>query len=113
MEVEEEDHHQRGRKKRDSMIEGRLVILWPIALIRRTSLLRRRRARARRIKEGKSMSLKKKKEHAYCVEWDSDASASDSDGEKTPSKSLVGITINKKPFIFDTPTCFMTKGPRV
>ena len=56
---------------------------------------------------------KKKKSHAYCVEWDSDASASDSDDEKTSSKSLVGITINKKHFIFDTPTCFMTKGPKV
>ena len=54
-----------------------------------------------------------KKGHAYCLEWDADASTSDGDDEKTPSKSFAGIAINKKPSIFDTPTCFMAKGPKV
>jgi hypothetical protein len=44
----------------------------------------------------------KKKGHAYCVEWDFDASSSEYDDEKTPSKSLAGIIINKKPSLFDT-----------
>jgi len=48
-----------------------------------------------------------------CLEWDADASTSDGDDEKTPSKSFAGIAINKKPSIFDTPTCFMAKGPKV
>jgi len=58
------------------------------------------------------MSFKKNKRHVYCVEWDCDASTSE-DEEKTPSTSLAGIVINKNISILDTPSCLMSKGPKV
>jgi hypothetical protein len=50
------------------------------------------------------------------VTWDSDASSSgdDSDDDKTTKKkALASIAINKKPFLFDTPSCFMAKATKV
>ena len=58
------------------------------------------------------MSFKKNKTHAYYVEWDSNSSTSE-DEEKTPSTSLAGIIINKNISILDTPSCLMSKGPKV
>lgn len=85
---------------------GRLVILWPIVPTRRKS-------KSKKDKECKTMTFKKKKKgHAYCVEWDSNASSDSEDKKK--SRSLSGITINKKPSIFEThSSCFMAKGPKV
>ena len=51
------------------------------------------------------------------VTWDSDAFSSDdddSDDDKTTNKkALASIAINEKPFLFDTPSCFMAKATKV
>lgn len=94
---EVEDHHPGGSRRGDATNVGKLVILWLIVLGRKIS----------------DLQEEKKKGHTYYVEWDSDAS-SDSDDEKSTSKSLAGIAINKKLSIFNTPSsCFMAKSPKV
>jgi len=62
------------------------------------------------------MSFKKKKKKkggSNVVTWDSDASLDSdesSDVEKTSKKkALASIAINNKPYLFDTPLCFMAK----
>ena len=52
------------------------------------------------------------------VTWDSDASLEDDDSsdddKKSKNKALASITINNKPFIFDTSsTCLMAKPTKV
>jgi len=50
------------------------------------------------------------------VTWDSDASSDDdsSDDDKaSKKKALASIAINNKPSLFNTPSCFMTKGHKV
>ena len=63
------------------------------------------------------MTFMKKKGGSYVVTWDSDASLSDdddSDNDKTTKKkALASIAINEKPFLFDTPSCFMAKATKV
>ena len=64
------------------------------------------------------MSFKKKKKGgSYVVTWDSDASSDNdesSDDEKTSKKkALASITINNKPSLFNTPSCFMAKSSKV
>jgi hypothetical protein len=62
-------------------------------------------------KEDKSVSFKKKKKkgHACCIRWDNDASSSED--EKTPTK-LASVAINKAS-LFNSPSCFVAKGPKV
>ena len=59
----------------------------------------------------------KKKGGSYVVTWNSDASSSDdddSDDNKTAKKkALASIAINEKPFLFDTPSCFIAKATKV
>jgi hypothetical protein len=69
-------------------------------------------------KKDKMAIKKKKKGDSYVVTWDSDASSSDddddSDDDKTTNmKALASIAINEKRFLFDTPSCFMTKATKV
>ncbi|XP_066384909.1 uncharacterized protein [Miscanthus floridulus] len=69
-------------------------------------------------KEKKITFKKKKKGGSYVVTLDSDASSDDddsSDDERKTSKkkALTSIAINNKPSLFDTPLCFMAKGPKV
>ncbi|XP_066321783.1 uncharacterized protein [Miscanthus floridulus] len=68
-------------------------------------------------KKDKMTFKKKNKGGSYVVTWDSDASSSDdddSDDDKTTKKkALASIAINKKPSLFDTPSCFMAKATKV
>ncbi|XP_066311128.1 uncharacterized protein [Miscanthus floridulus] len=71
-------------------------------------------------KKEKKMSFKKKKKKiggSYVVTWDSDASLDSdesSDDEKTSKKkALASITVNNKPSLFETPSCFMAKSSKV
>jgi hypothetical protein len=63
-------------------------------------------------KEKKKMTFKKKKGGSYVVIWDSDASIDDDD-KASKKKALASIAINNKPSLFDTSSCFMTKGSKV
>jgi hypothetical protein len=60
------------------------------------------------------MDIKKKnkKDGSYVVTWDSDASSSDDD-KTTKKKAPASIAINEKPFLFDTPSCFVAKATKV
>jgi len=70
-------------------------------------------------KKEKKMVFKKKnkkKGGSYVVTWDSDASSDDdsSDYDKaSKKKALASIAIHNKPSLFETPSCFMTKGHKV
>jgi arsenate reductase-like glutaredoxin family protein len=68
-------------------------------------------------KENDKMTIKKKKKGgSYVVTWDSDVSSSDDDSDNdktTKKKTLASIAINKKPSLFDTPSCFMAKATKV
>jgi hypothetical protein len=64
------------------------------------------------------MTIKKKKKgDSFVVTWDSDAFSSDdddSDDDKTTKKKgHASITIQEKPSLFDTPSCFMAKATKV
>ena len=61
---------------------------------------------------------KKEKGGSYVVTWDSDASSNDDDDhidddKTTNKKALASIAINKKPSVFDTPSCFMANATKV
>jgi hypothetical protein len=67
-------------------------------------------------KKEKEKKEKKKKGESYVVTWDSDASTDDdsSDDDKaSKKKALASIAINNKPSLFDTSSCFMSKGSKV
>jgi hypothetical protein len=69
-------------------------------------------------KKEKKMTFKKKKGGSYVVTLDSDASSdgddsSDDERKTSKKKALASIAINNKPSLFDTPSCFMAKGPKV
>jgi hypothetical protein len=72
-------------------------------------------------KKEKKMTLKKKKKGSgYAFTWDSDGTndsgddSSSDDDKKAIKRSLASITINDKPFLFDTPsTCLMAKPTKI
>jgi hypothetical protein len=67
-------------------------------------------------KEKKMTFKKKKKGESYVVTWDSDASTDDDSGDydkASKKKALASIAINNKPSLFDTSSCFMSKGSKV
>jgi hypothetical protein len=68
-------------------------------------------------KKDKMIIKKKKKGGSYVVTWDSDVFSSDdddSDDDKTTKKNgHASIAIQEKPFLFDTPSCFVAKAIKV
>jgi arsenate reductase-like glutaredoxin family protein len=68
-------------------------------------------------KKDKMTIKKKKKGGSHVVTWDSDVSSSDDDvsddNKTTKKKAYASIAINKKPSLFDTPSCFVAKATKV
>jgi hypothetical protein len=68
-------------------------------------------------KKDKMTIKKKKKGGSYVVTWDINASSSDDDNsdddKTTKKKGHASIAIQEKPFLFDTPSCFMAKATKV